>query len=61
MLEKERINHANYENGIIYCATGNEFFIEELKVSIKSLRKFNKNINVSLFIEDKFVYFSPFN
>lgn len=55
MLEKERSNQANYENGIIYCVTGNKLFLEELRISIKSLQKFNKNISISLFTEDKFL------
>ena len=38
--------------GIMYCATGKKF-LEEAKISAKSVREHNRNINISLFLDDK--------
>ncbi len=41
------------KNGVIYCATGKKLFLDEAIISVKSLRQYNKNISVSLFIDEK--------
>ena len=41
------------ENGVIYIATGKELFLKEAKISAKSVRKYNKNIGISIFVDEK--------
>lgn len=41
------------ESGIVYCATGKELFLKEAYISINSIKKFNKNIKISIFIDEK--------
>lgn len=39
------------KQGIIYCATGKKY-INEAEISVKSLRDYNHDLNVSIFIDD---------
>lgn len=41
------------ENGVIYIATGKELFLKEAKISAKSVRKYNKNVGISIFVDEK--------
>lgn len=41
------------ENGVIYIATGKELFLKEAKISAKSVRKYNKDIGISIFVDEK--------
>ena len=47
------VNRNFPEKGIIYCATGKKVFFNEVKVSVKYLREFNKEINVTIFTDKK--------
>lgn len=38
-------------NGVIYCATGKKKFLDEAIISVRSLRKYNKDIKVSIFVD----------
>lgn len=41
------------QNGIIYCATGKKFFLDEALISAESVRRYNKNIGISIFVDKK--------
>lgn len=41
------------EKGFIYCTTGKERFFNEVKTSVKTLRKFNKGVKISLFTDNQ--------
>lgn len=43
------------ENGIVYCATGKDRFLKEAYESIASLRKYDKNTAISLFVDNSLV------
>jgi hypothetical protein len=40
------------ENGVIYCVTGSEHFLKEAYLSIKSLKRVDKDIKISIFIDN---------
>ena len=41
------------EEGIVYCATGKELFLREAYISINSIKKYNTNIQISIFVDEE--------
>jgi len=46
-------NKKSPEKGVVYIATGKELFLKEAKISAKSVRKYNENIGISIFVDEK--------
>ncbi len=55
MSIKGRSTSNSLDSGVIYCATGKELFLDELVISLEFLKKYNRNCNVSIFTEEKFL------
>lgn len=53
MLKNALSNQNLPRNGVIYCATRKKLFLDEALISANSVKKYNKRIGISIFVDKK--------